>query len=489
MDGERMGGERMSGERMGGPMSPRAGVEDSFIQRLERAVGRRAVVTDSDVLASYGLDESGEGPFPPSVVVRPRKPDQVRTVLQLAAESAVDVTPRGGGTGKSGGALPVRGGLVVSLEKMDRILDVDERDLVAVVEPGVILERLQEVAEGQSLFYPPDPASLDSCTIGGNVAENAGGPRAIRYGSTGHYVLGAEVGLMGGDRLELGGRTVKNVSGYDLTSVMVGSEGTLGVLTRLQLRLISRPRGVGALWAVFEELADATAAISSLLRSGNDPRCLELIDEVCFAHGVAEASGFACSGKAALLVELDGHEESIEPRLLACGEICERSGASDVRVATDESSRRRLWAGRRQISSTLKEAHPYKISEDIGVPLGCIGEMIEAVARLGQKHDVQTAVYGHAGDGNLHVNLLADSAAQKERLLDSAATELMMLTLSHGGTLSAEHGIGSSKRRWMAAQFPPQELELMRRLKKLWDPQNLLNPEKLLPDPPKRFEA
>jgi glycolate oxidase len=490
-------------------------VDDSFVQRLERELGKKAVVTDPDVCEPYGLDESGEGPYPPSVVVRPQKPDQVRVVLELAEEASVCVTARGAGTGKSGGALPICGGLVLSMEKMNRILDVDDSDLVAVVEPGVILEKLQQTVEAQSLFYPPDPASLDSCTIAGNVAENAGGPRAVRYGTTGRYVLGAEVGLMGGGKLELGGRTVKNVSGYDLTSLMVGSEGTLGVLTRIQLRLVSLPREVAALWAVFDDLGHASTAISSLLRSGYDPRCLELIDAVALAHGAAEISGLtggpprtAATGKAgggetrggetgggktgggkidrpgagaALLVELDGHGSSIEPRLLGCGEICEQSGATDVRVATDESSRRRLWAARRQISTSLKEAHPHKVSEDIGVPLGCIGEMIEEIARIGRKHSVETAVYGHAGDGNLHVNFLADTPEAKKRLIETAATELMVATLAHGGTLSAEHGIGSAKKRWMAAQFPPQELDMMRSMKKLWDPKNLLNPKKLFP--------
>jgi glycolate oxidase len=465
-------------------------VDDSFVQLLERQIGGRAVVCDPEIVAPYGRDESGEPAQAPGVVVRPQKPDQVRAVLQLTAERKIPVTPRGGGTGKSGGAIPTAGGLVLSFEKMNRILDVDARDLVAVCEPGVVLECLHDAVEGQGLFYPPDPASLDACSLGGNIAENAGGPRAVRYGVTGDYVLGLELALMGGDRLETGGRTVKNVAGYDLTSLVVGSEGTLAVVTRIQLRLVARPRAVAALWVDFSHMESAGEAISVLLRSGLNVRCLEVIDEVAWRHAGFDAASNADAGaateaqttpKAALLIELDGHEDALEARLLACGEICEAAGALDSRVAADAASRRRLWASRRRISTALSEAAPHKISEDIAVPVGCIGEMCRAIKRIGRDHEVQTAVYGHAGDGNLHVNLLAQTAAQKARLLDRAVTELMLEALAFGGTLTAEHGIGTAKKRWMAAQFPPQELALMQQIKRLWDPGGLLNPKKIFP--------
>lgn len=456
-------------------------IHDAFVQRMERNLGTGSVILDPDILASYGLDESGEGPYPPDALVRPGTPDEVRTVLRLCNESLVSATPRGGGTGKSGGALPVAGGVVVSLERMNRILDIDREDMVGVVEPGVILENFHKSVEEEGLFYPPDPASLDSCTIGGNLAENAGGPRAVRYGVTGHYVLGLEAALMTGQKLELGGRTVKNVSGYDLTSLVTGSEGTLAVATRIQLRLIAKPRFAVALWATFPSLGCAASAVQDLLLSGSDPRCIEIMDKESLAHGALEKASMAPEGEAAVLVELDGRQEDPEDRVQAAGKVCESHRALNIAVALDESSRRRLWEGRRSVSTLLKEAFPWKISEDIGVPVGRMPEVMEAVRELGKKHNVKTAVYGHGGDGNLHVNFLADDPETKKRLLDLAVTELMVLAVQNGGTLSAEHGIGSAKKRWMEVQHPPQELDLMRWIKKLWDPGGLLNPGKIFP--------
>ncbi len=457
-------------------------IDDAFVQRIERNLGSGSVILDPDILVSYGLDESGEGPYPPDALVRPNTPDEVRTVLRLCDEAHVPATPRGGGTGKSGGALPVQGGVVLSLERMNRILDIDRDDMVGVVEPGVILETFHKSVEEEGLFYPPDPASLDSCTIGGNLAENAGGPRAVRYGVTGHYVLGLEAATMTGRKLELGGRTVKNVSGYDLTSLVTGSEGTLAVATRIQLRLIAKPGFAAALWASFPNLGCAARAVQDLLFSGADPRCIELMDAESLAHGALEKASMAPEGEAAVLVELDGWEEDPENRVNVAGKVCEANQAINIAIALDERSRRRLWEGRRAVSTLLKEAFPWKISEDIGVPVGRIPEVIESIHELGKKHGVETAVYGHGGDGNLHVNFLAPDLETKKRLLDLAVTELMVLAVRNGGTLSAEHGIGSAKKRWMEIQHPPQELDLMRSIKALWDPKGLLNPGKIFPD-------
>jgi glycolate oxidase len=461
-------------------------VTDRFISLLEEHLGKSAVVSDPDIMEPYGRDESVDGPYPPDVVLRPQTPEQVRVALRLATEHRVPVTPRGAGTGKSGGALPIQGGAVISFEGMNKILDVDGQDLVALAEPGVITGHLQEAVEDQGLFYPPDPASLDSCTLGGNVAENAGGPRAVRYGVTGHYVLGLEVALMDGSKLEFGGRTMKDVAGYDLTSLVVGSEGTLAVMTRLNLRLTARPQAVAAAWAVFARPEQVGRAVQSVLSAGLEPRCLEFMNRIALEHGILEHSGFACEGEAALLVELDGHTESLEPRLAACAQHCEEAGADDVRLALDEAARRRLWKGRRQVATALTEAHPYKISEDIAVPVGRIPEMLTTVEDIGRKHGLEVAVFGHAGDGNLHVDFLADDPDTRREHVEPAIRELMVAAKDFGGTISAEHGVGTCKRRFMHLAFPPQELDLMRRIKTLWDPTGLLNPGKLLPDPDNR---
>ncbi len=454
---------------------------ERFASSLEHHLGPKAVSSDPDRLIPFSTDESGEGPFPPDLVIYPVTPDHVRTALALAADWRVPVTPRGAGTGKSGGALAVAGGAVLSTERMNRILDLDTEDMVAVVEPGVITADLQQAAEQVGLFFPPDPSSRDACTVGGNVAENAGGPRAMKYGVTGRFVLGAEIGLVGGGKMELGGRVIKDVSGYDLVSLMVGSEGTLGVMTRIQFRMLAHPASVGALWAAFPDFDRAGLAVRSLLASGLDLRCLELMDRSSLDLGVQPEKSGLPTGAAALLAELDGWEETIEPRLLEAGRICDKSGASDVSVALDPAALRRIWQGRRGMSDTLKQACPDKISEDITVPVGKVGTMMRHAWDVAERHGLDCAVYGHAGDGNLHVNFLPESHDARLETTRTAIPELMQAALQLGGTLSGEHGIGLSKRAWMHLRHGPAELFAMRRIKAQWDPLGLLNPGKLIP--------
>ena len=313
------------------------------------------------------------------------------------------------------------------------------------------------------------------------MAENAGGPRAMKYGVTGRFVLGAEVGLVGGAKMELGGKTIKDVSGYDLVSLLVGSEGTLGLLTRIQFRLLARPAAVGALWAAFPDFHQAGAAVRNLLASGLELRCLELMDRASLDLGVEPEKSGLPTGSAALLAELDGWTDTIEPRLLEAGRICSESGAEDVSVALDGSALRRIWAGRRGLSDTLKKVCPTKISEDVTVPVGRVGAMMQEAWAIAERHDLGCAVYGHAGDGNLHVNFLPPDQKARHETERTAIPELMQAALALGGTLSGEHGIGISKRAWMHLRHGPAELAAMRRIKAQWDPLGLLNPGKLLP--------
>jgi len=452
---------------------------------LELALGP-LVVTAPEALEPYGRDESSHGRYPPEAVVRPTSPEEIRIVLRLCAEHRVPVTPRGAGTGKSGGALPVHGGVVLSTEHMQKIYEIDEANRLAVVEPGVITGVLQQQVEEVGLFYPPDPASLDSCSLGGNVAENAGGPRAYRYGVTREYVLGLEVALLAGDRLVLGRRSPKGVSGYDLTALVVGSEGTLAVVDRITLRLLPKPRATAAAVASFDSLAAAGQAVIAIGRSGLQPSVLELLDGPSVDHiRSGSAYRFPEGAGGVLLLEVDGDPERVEAELTACAEVCEASGALDVRLATNEAQRRRLWDARRRVSEALEAAHKHKTSDDIAVPLGEMHTTVTRIAEIGERHRLLTAVFGHAGDGNLHVNLLADDDDPEDvaRRFEAARVELFHHALHVGGTLSGEHGIGLAKRKYMVLEHAPQELDMMRAIKKLWDPLGLLNPGKLLPDP------
>ncbi|WP_428267084.1 FAD-binding oxidoreductase [Haliangium sp.] len=461
-------------------------------ERLARELGAARVLrpdtADAERLAPYGRDESGLGPYPPDCVVLCSERAEVELVLRLAAEHRVPVTPRGAGSGKAGGCLPVRGGIVLSTEAMTRVCEIDPDDLVTVVEPGVITGVLQDQVEAAGMFYPPDPASLGSCSIGGNVATNAGGPRAFRYGVTGTYVLGLEVVLMGGETVRVGRRTAKGVTGYDLVSGFVGSEGTFGVVTEITLGLLPKPPGVAALLAVFADVDGAGAAVTALMRDGVRPRVLELVDRAALAAvRTATRYRFPDAAGAVLLIELDGHPDELDPALLRVGIRCEDAGALEVVLARSAGERRALWEARRLISPKLRQAFPHKISEDICVPRGAVGEMLRRIDRLAADVDVPMACYGHAGDGNLHVNLLLEhapagaTAARVERAL----SELFEHTIALRGTLSGEHGIGLAKRRFLPLEQSQTVIEWQRRWKRMWDPHELLNPGKVLPAAPR----
>jgi glycolate oxidase len=406
----------------------------------------------------------------------------VQLVLRLAAEHKVPVTPRGAGSGMTGGALPVRGGIVLSTERMKRIKLIDPSDLIAVVEPGVICGELQTAVEAERLFYPPDPASLAMCSLGGNVAENAGGPRAFKYGVTRDWTLGLQVSLMGGEMLRLGRRTPKGVTGYDLTALFVGSEGTFGVTTEITLRLVGLPEAAGTLVAAMPDAVTAGNAVSAVIRGGFRPRALELIDRTTLEHVREKASyKFPPNAGAVVLLEIDGEAEALESSLLRAGQLCEDQGAVEVVVARDDADRERLWQTRRLCSKSLKHAHRFKLSEDVVVPVGRIAEMLRRVDAVAARHDLLTATFGHAGDGNLHVNLLSDENPREpavRKRIDDATDDIFRATVDLGGTLSGEHGIGVAKARYMAWEQQPEVIAWQKRLKQLWDPADLLNPGK-----------
>jgi glycolate oxidase len=454
---------------------------------LERELGSGAVIGPGhERLDDYGRDESPLPEyFPPECAVLVESTEQAAAVLRLCLEHRVPVTPRGAGSGMCGGALPIAGGVVLSTERMKRIKEIDGGDLVAVVEPGVVTGRLQEQVEAQGLFYPPDPASLEYCSIGGNASTNAGGPRAFKYGVTREYILGLEVALMGGETLRCGRRTAKGVTGYDLVAGFVGTEGTFGVITELVVKLLPNPPAAATILGVFKDVPSAGAAISALLRDGLRPRVLELADKHSIDHIRAKARyRFPEHAGAIVLLELDGEPDTMALLMEKVGMRCDELGALDVLAATEPAERRAVWEARRLISPSLKEAYRIKVNEDVCVPRGKIVEMLARVDRVSAETGIATAVFGHAGDGNLHCNLLsnedpADPAVRAK--MWSAAERIFHHTIELGGTLSGEHGIGLTKRDYVHLEQSEQVIEWQRKWKLLWDPNNLLNPGKKIP--------
>jgi glycolate oxidase len=461
-------------------------VATDVYELFARELGPDRVLRDEAALEVYATDESRLGRFPPDAAVLARSREEIALTLRLAAEHRIPVTPRGAGSGMTGGALAVRGGLVLSTEAMRGIKLIDPDDRIAVVEPGVVNGDLQAAVEAAGLFYPPDPASLAFCSMGGNVAENAGGPRAFKYGVTRDWTLGLTVTLMGGETLKLGRKTPKGVTGYDLVAMFVGSEGTFGVTSEITVRLVGKPEAAAALIAVMPDPVAAGRAVSAVIRRGFRPRALELMDKASLDHVRPRAPyTFPADAGAILLIELDGEADTLESAILRCGGLCEDVGAREVIVSRDEADRARLWQTRRLCSVALREAHRFKQSEDVVVPTGAIAALLERVDAISARHRLPTATFGHAGDGNLHVNVLSDEDPRDQgvaRRIEAALGELFRATLDLGGTLSGEHGIGISKARYMAWEQSAEVIAWQKRLKRLWDPAGLLNPGKIFAD-------
>ena len=464
----------------------------NIVSVLERELGKDAVIGPGhERLDDYGRDES---PLPeffaPACAALCTSTEQVAAVLRLCLEHRVPVTPRGAGSGMVGGALPVRGGVVLSTERMQAIKQIDPADLVAVVEPGVITGRFQEAVEAAGVFYPPDPASLDYCSIGGNAATNAGGPRAFKYGVTRDYMLGLEVALMGGEVLRCGRRTAKGVTSYDLVAGFVGTEGTFGVITELCVKLVPRPPAAATVLGVFADITGAGTAIEALLHHGIRPTVLEIADRASIDAVRAKSRyRFPANAGAIVLCEVDGEADAMEQMMERVGMSFDELGAIDVLAATEPAERRNVWEARRLISSSLKEAHRIKVNEDICVPRGRIVEMLARGERISAETGIPIAVFGHAGDGNLHINLLsqddpADPAVRAR--MWHAAERLFVEAIALGGTLSGEHGIGLTKQPYVHLEQSPQLVEWQHRWKAMWDPSGLLNPGKRLPERTKR---
>ncbi len=436
-------------------------------------------MTGADATATYANDESDvEGRAPDAVVIAASAED-VATTLAIAEAAGVPVTPRAGGTGRTGGAVPVAGGIVLATHALARIKEIDRANLTAVVEPGVVTGELHAAVERDGLFYAPDPNSLDSCMIGGNLAENAGGPRAFKYGVTRDWVLGLEAHLIGGATLRVGKRTVKGVTGYDVTALLVGSEGTLAVFTEATLRLVPKPPLIATALALFTDVGSAAKAVAAIIDAGVVPRCLEMLDSATLA--AVRGSGVAIDPRAGamLLIEVDG--EASEAALLRVGEVATGSpGSLDVVVAQDAAQRDRLWGARRMLSRATRKLARHKLSEDVVVPRSKLAELLARTDEIGAATGVRHLTYGHAGDGNMHVNFLWDDDAERPAV-DRAIGMLMRTTVDLGGTLSGEHGIGVSKAQYLELEQSAGLIALQRAIKYVFDPKDLLNPGKIFP--------
>jgi glycolate oxidase len=460
------------------PLPSRAAVDRARAE-LDRRLGSSKVMTGEDACAPYATDESDVGGRAPDAVVIAATAEDVATTLAVCEAHGIPVTPRAGGTGRTGGAVPVAGGVVLSTHALAKIKEIDRANLIAVVEPGVVTGDLHAAVEREGLFYGPDPNSLESCMIGGNLAENAGGPRAFKYGVTRDWTLGLEVCLMGGRVLRTGRRTVKGVTGYDVTALLVGSEGTLGVFTEATLRLVPKAPAVATVLALYSDVRGAANAVGAIVAAGIVPRCLEMLDEQTLA--AVRAQGVAVDDRAGamLLVEVDG--DAVEGALERLGEVASGApGNVDVLVAQDGQQRDRLWAARRMLSRATRKLARFKLSEDVVVPRTRIADLLDRADGIGRQTGVRNLSYGHAGDGNLHVNFLWNDEGERPAV-DRAIGMLMAATIDLGGTLSGEHGIGVSKAQYLPLEQSDDLIALEKNIKRAFDPKGLLNPGKIFP--------
>jgi glycolate oxidase len=454
-----------------------------IVDELQRLLGSDAVADDDETLVAH----SGDKWFAtqtPEVVVFPRSTSDVAKLLRFASDRKTPVTARGAGFGYVGGCVPVKKGIALSLIRMNRIKQIDFSDAIAIVEPGVITADLKAAARAQKLFYPPDPASMKDCSIGGNVATNAGGPRCLKYGVTRNYVIGLEVVLANGDVLRTGGRVHKNKTGFDLIGLFVGSEGMLGIVTEVTLRLLPLPPGRVTISAAFAEMSEAAMAVQEIFANGFLPSALEIADSFTLEAARNDLGReIVPPGNAHLLVDLDGQEESVLSEAEAIQKLIAAKKPNALKMATGEENCEQLWALRRQFSNSLRATGLTKLNEDVVVPRRHILDLVEFAEKLQAKHGFPIACFGHAGDGNIHVNIMADhynrDAAVRKRV-EHALDELFAQVLAWGGVITGEHGIGLAKKRWWPDATSEPGRELHHKLKAVLDPNGILNPGKFV---------
>lgn len=457
-------------------------LEAHIIQNLQKIVGPENIATERQDLLCYSYDAT-QMEFLPDAVVYPADADEVAKILKLANAERFPVFPRGAGSGFSGGSLPKGGGIVLVTTRMNRIIRIDTDNLVAEVEPGVVTEQFQLAVEKLGLFYPPDPASLKFSTLGGNVAECAGGPRAVKYGVTKDFVMGLEVVLPTGEVIRTGGETYKGVVGYDLTKLLCGSEGTLGIITKIIFKLLPLPEARKTMLAVFDSIDGAATAVSTIIKGKIIPTTLEFLDHATLQCVDRRFNlGMPADGRAVLIIEVDGDKDLIEKQAGQIHELIKPLGLVQFRVAKDAAESESLWKVRRLVSPSLRDVNPTKYNEDIVVPRSKVPDVIRRIEKIQGKYDIPIVNFGHAGDGNIHVNVMIDREIPgMDEKAHEAIREIFQAALELGGTMSGEHGIGLAKQPYIPLELSPVQISTMQAVKRALDPNNILNPGKMFP--------
>ena len=463
----------------------KSSLKAEHIKSFRQISGEQFVLLDEESLNHYAHDETEDLHFLPDVVIKPATSDEISQILKLCNEHRIPVTPRGAGTGLSGGALPHLGGVVLSTERLNKIIEIDERNLQVTTEPGVITEVLQTTIKEKGLFYPPDPSSRGSCFIGGNIAENSGGPKAVKYGVVKDYVLNLEVVLASGEIIWTGANVLKNATGYNLTQLLVGSEGTLGIVTKIVLRLIPLPKHDLLMLVPFDSAENACAAVSAIFRAGYTPSAMEFMerDALEWVSKFVETNivKIADGVQAHLLIEVDGNNLAVLMEdMEGIAAIVQQFEAGEILFAEDAQQKAELWKMRRRVGEAVKSHSIYK-EEDTVVPRAELPVLLKGVKEIGKRYGFHSVCYGHAGDGNLHVNIIKGDLTDEEwnGSLKQGIIEIFQLVKKLGGTLSGEHGIGLVQKEYMPVVFNETQLRLMKEVKKVFDPNNILNPGKI----------
>jgi glycolate oxidase len=463
-------------------------VTEEILAELREIVGEKNVLTDEEKIEAYSHDETPAEQYGhmPEVVLTPNTAEEIAAVMKLANRELIPVTPSGARSGLSGGAIPDHGGIVVSVENMDEVIEIDYDNLMMVLEPGVIMNSVNEMLEDSGLFFAGYPMSVETCYLGGNIAENAGGGKAVKYGVTGRYIMGLELVTPTGDIVQLGGKRVKDVTGYDLKQLIVGSEGTLGIVTKATIKLMPKPTQRVGLLALFKDEETAISTVPKIMTEGGIiPTSIEFMDKLSVKTScdyLNEHLPYQDAG-AMLLIEVDGiKEDVVNADSEIIGELCLDNDAIEVYVADNHTTRERIWSVRRNIAEAFKVVSPHQSLEDIVVPTANIPKLMPHLDRISKKYDIQIPCYGHAGDGNLHATLVKNPDHSMEewyKIEEEALVELYQATRDLGGTLSGEHGIGSKRKKYMEMMMSPAELNLMRGVKKAFDQNNIMNPGKI----------
>ncbi|SMB94380.1 glycolate oxidase [Desulfonispora thiosulfatigenes DSM 11270] len=458
-------------------------ITKEILNKLVKILGKNSVLTSDVDLVSYSYDATADMPIQkPDVVVIPDSKEQIIEIVKLADQNNIPIYTRGSGTNLCGDTIPVKGGIVLSTLKLNKIVKIDAENLTATVEPGLVIQRLNEAIEPYGLIYPPDPGTVNTATMGGSVSECSGGLRGLKYGVTKDYIMGLEIVMPNGDLIKTGGQTVKNVTGYDLTKLFTGAEGTLGIITKIIVKLIPAPEFRRGMLAVFDDIDKAGDTIADIIKNKVIPATMEIMDNVTI-RTVENYSkvGLPVDAEAVLLLEVDGIKEVVLKEAEIVETICKKNGAIDFTIAKTDEEREKVWAARRAALPALAQVKPTTVLEDATVPRSEIPKMLKALKEIAKKYDLQIGTFGHAGDGNLHPTILTDASDKEEmKRVHLAVDEIFKVAISLGGTLSGEHGIGLAKAKYMEWEYGKEGVEVMRKIKKALDPNGILNPGKFV---------